>query len=621
MTTKLAPFRAWDGEGLEPLHRGGPQRYALLASESFYHLWNPQGIPTLDALSWIVDHAHAERPSIQIAFGTTYDVNMILADLDPQEVALLYAEGDRVFVLEGEPWRVQWIPRNRFNVQHPDGRWAHTYDVFAFFQSSFVAALRRWGIEVPEWLVEMKERRGTFFGGHEYELKAYAEEECRLLCEIMEQVRQGLRSAGVVPRSWHGAGAVSSALLGKYEVKKYVGRGSRRPAIQEPIMRAYFGGRAELFRQGEFSSAAQYDVNSAYAAALRHLPDGRGKWRRSTSYEYDGKWNPWGLWRVSWEVHDGDELLMPLPFRSTTKAIHYPTRGEGWYHSLELKAALRHFGDSIRVHEGLVFEPESSHKPFQQLVDDGYELRRQLHSQGDPTEHVVKYGLAAVWGKLSQSISFGGKVPPYQDYFWSGATTAMVRAWMLEIAAEHRERLIQINTDGVLLEGTDGSPLDEHLGPGLGELRRTDMQEVFVAQSGMMSSWDAESGAELIYTRGFFAHEVDFEKLRAVWRRHGPRGSLTTKGVRFHGIGSCMAEGDFRHWRKWRPHTERLNLFSVKKFYWQLGGQPGGSYTLLPPLDVQQGLSCLYEPRRTFADAVKEDAEWVQGTEQPLAVF
>jgi len=64
----------------------------------------------------------------------------------------------------------------------------------------------------------------------------------------------------------------------KAAVKDYLGRDKRSPAVEELILRSYFGGRTELFKQGEQASATQYDINSAYAAALRLLPDGRGTW-------------------------------------------------------------------------------------------------------------------------------------------------------------------------------------------------------------------------------------------------------------------------------------------------------------------------------------------------------
>jgi hypothetical protein len=614
----LRPFRAWDGEGAEHDEPGQPQRYVLLASDDHPHLWRPEGIPTLEALQWLVEHQHAS-PGIQIAFGTSYDVNMILADLPAEEVAALYMETDWTVELEDQVWRLQWIPGKLFNVRAPDGTWSRTFDTFGFFQCSFVNALTRWGLEVPEYLREMKERRGSFGGGHEWELKAYSELECRLLVELLDKVRGGLREHGLKPRTWHGAGAIASAALRTAGAKEYLGREGRRPLIEDAILRAYFGGRTELFRQGEHASGTQYDINSAYAAALRLLPDSRGNWRRSASWAVEGHWNPWGLWRVSWDIQDEGELLAPLPFRAG-RGIFYPTRGEGWYHASEVRTALRHYPDAITVHTGFVFEPATGTKPFE-FVEGLYELRQRLSAAGDPVASALKFGLASVWGKLSQSTARDGKVPTYQDYFWSGACTAIVRGWMLDMAAAHRERLIQISTDGLLLDDTDGSVLDDDIGAGLGQLRRTDLQGLLVAQPGMMTAWDAETGEPLAHTRGFFKKEIDFEKLRAEWRRNGPRGSLATSGIRFYGIGTCMAQGTFADWRKWKRHRQVLSLHSSRKYYAQLGGHAGGSYLLLPPIEVRPGLSGPYEPKVNLMEILAEHTEWIQGNEQPMVAF
>lgn len=619
MARGLRPFRAWDGEGAEHDEPGQPQRYVLMAANGHPHLYREEGIPTAEALGWLIEHQQAQ-PGIQIAFGSSYDVNMILADLDPEEVAALYLETDWTVEIDEQEWRLQWIPGKLFNVRAPDGTWSRTFDTFGFFQCSFVGALERWGLEVPEYLREMKERRGSFGGGHEWELKAYSELECRLHAELMDKVRGGLRAHDLKPRTWHGSGAIASAALSRAKVKEYLGRERRSPAVEEAILRAYFGGRTELFRQGEQASAAQYDINSAYAAALRLLPDGRGAWRLSKGgWELEGKFSPWGLWRVSWDLQDEAEILTPFPFRKG-RGIFYPVRGEGWYHAPELRAALRIYGEKIRVHTGYVFEPQTAARPFA-FVEELYALRQELAADGDPAATALKFGLASVWGKLSQATARDGKVPTYQDYFWSGACTALVRAWMLELAAHHRERLIQVSTDGLLLAGLDDSPLDELLGRGLGDLRRTDLQEVLIAQPGMMAGWDAEDGELVLQTRGFFRREIDFEKLRSIWRHSGPRGSLATSGVRFYGIGTCLALGTFADWRKWKMHRQSLSLHSSRKYYEHLNSGGGGSYQLLPPYEVEHGLSGIYEPKVNVLEAIAEHTEWIQGTEQPMVSF
>lgn len=620
MARQLAPFRAWDGEGAEPEKKGQPQRYVILCANDFPHLYREQGIPTVEALGWLVEHScHAKGH--QIAFGSSYDVNMILADLPVEEVVALYTETDWEVELDEQVWRLQWIPGKMFNVQAPDGRWARIWDAFGFFQCSFVGALERWGFEVPEYLSEMKAKRGTFAGGHEWELKAYSELECQLLVDLMDRVRSGLRSHGLTPRTWHGAGAIASAALRTAGTKAYLGAARRSPQVEETILRAYYGGRTEMFLQGEVATATQYDVNSAYAAALRLLPDGRGKWRQTRNWDMEGRWQPWGLWRVSWDLDDEEERLTPFPFRAG-RGIFYPVRGEGWYHSSELRAALRLYPDKIRVHAGYVFEPQTAAAPFR-FVDDLYALRNRLKEESDPTASALKFGLASVWGKTSQATARDGRVPTYQDYFWAGATTAIVRGWMLQLAALHPERLLQISTDGLLFTGNGPSPLDKLCGSGLGQLRRSRLHEVLLAQPGMMSAWEAGSGDAINHTRGFFRREIDFEKLRAVWRAKGPHGQIKTKGIRFVGIGTCIASGQFNDWRKWKMQEQTLSLHSSRKYYAHLNGNKRPLYELLPPFEIRPGLSQAYEPKNlTWEDLTTYyDLEWVQGTEQPMVAF
>lgn len=607
MARKPRPFVAWDGEALGGEDEELP-RYAMLAgSHPYPPAWDPQGLSTVKCLDWLLGYA-AAHPGIHIGYGTAYDVNMILGDMDQEELETLYLDGE----LGWGPYWLEWIPGKIFIIRHENGGYIKTSDTLGFFQCSFITALDRWGLEVPEHLEAMKQARGSFTEQQFGELYAYSRAECELLVELMGLVRESLHSQGLRVANWHGAGAIASAALRKAGTKSYKSP-ARRPQVEELVLRAYFGGRTELFRQGHCAEAVQYDINSAYAAALQSAPDGRGQWRRARTYE---QFAPYAIWRVSWDIDDGEELVAPFPYR-TGRSIFYPVRGEGWYHADELRKALQVYPEKIAVHTGYVFEPHSATKPFA-FLGDLYQLRQSL--RGQPVASALKFGLSSVWGKTAQGTRRDGRVPPYQDFFWSGYATQLVRSWMLGMAAENRERLVQISTDSLLLSGRLAKePMDKKLGSELGWMKRTDLYSLLVAQPGIIDGWERESGERISSTRGYFRKELDFEQLRQVWEEAGPLGVLQTKGMRFYGLGTCLAMGSLTRWRRWILTTQNLSLYASRKFYEQ--GDGGRLLRLLPPYEIRKGASQPYEPKRNALETRPDLLDWIQGNEQPMVTF
>ena len=147
------------------------------------------------------------------------------------------------------------------------------FDVIGFFQSSLLKAIETFpGVVTPDELEILK--RGKADRGHVTKenvrdkmpgLKLYTANELKATARMMELVRVTLETA--VPgrpiklKKWWGAGAVAQALL-----KDYLGKdaraklgdiktslGSQEEDVRRPLewgLRAYFGGRGELLKQG-----------------------------------------------------------------------------------------------------------------------------------------------------------------------------------------------------------------------------------------------------------------------------------------------------------------------------------------------------------------------------------
>lgn len=192
------------------------------------------------------------------------------------------------------------------------------WDLWKFFQCSFVTALDRWGVgtkEEREEIQKMKDQRGNFHVISERE-KEYCKHETRLLAALAEKLFAACEDAGIKLRSWYGPGSIAAVMLEQNSAKdqivqleKGITEGFRQLQIQELIegstreirlaraelakkarystrMRyaiecAFFGGRFEISRVGPLPEAHSYDIASAYPTAETQLPClAHGKWKR-----------------------------------------------------------------------------------------------------------------------------------------------------------------------------------------------------------------------------------------------------------------------------------------------------------------------------------------------------
>jgi hypothetical protein len=589
------PFLAVDGEACEG-------DYVLLNRTGSAPLTDlrPGGLHTAAALEYLLQ---APRPSLQVCFGLGYDVNMWLRELPKPALRHLWEHN----VAYWRDYRLGWVPGRWFEVTAPDRRYAKVTEVYGFFQSSFVRALRDWSIGEPAEIARIeseKAARGTFTRAEIEKVTTYCRSECAMLVELMGQLRDACRQARVVPASWIGAGAMATALLNREEVKphhRYDLDLASDHVAREVIQGAYFGGRVELLHQGVHHDLAAADLISAYPAAMRELPSLRGA--RLVKRK---RFNParHGIWKVRWDLRGGaadseGPLLAPFPVRNKF-SIFYPLAGEGHYHSIEVANAIA-LGYPIEVDYGYVLQGKAiAERPFA-WISEVYRARLQLKREGRAAEKAVKLGINSVYGKLAQGYGLHSR-PKFQSYFWAGYVTAATRARVLA-AAHAAVDPIMIATDGIYARRFG------KLGParGLGNWERGGADKLFAAQPGV---YEAErDGVALQKSRGFFASEVDYEALEAGFAIEGPDFNYHYNSHRFNGLGASLARKDFSVWRTWTDETRSIMLWPERK----VAGPDGRLYPFPGKLTSEP-----YKPKLSLTD--QRALDQLDGMDQPMVV-
>jgi hypothetical protein len=464
-------------------------------------------------------------------------------------------------ILDGKPtrydgYRIQYYRGKYFQLSSREYgyRSITLYDVFSFFATSFVRACREYlgNDDTLDHIESMKIRRSSFDRESMPEVDQYMTYELEYLVKLMNNLRDRLLRADIDLTMWHGPGAVASKVLAKNSMQTHMD-GDKR--VERVARSAYFGGRFEQFRVGLYEGRVyQYDIRSAYPAAAVHLPSlASVKWRHSKTVR---KVDPFGCYHVRWRAPYG--VIGPLPWRHSSGAIFYPSRGEGWYWGTEVMGLLRTFDASwYEIVEGFVpYGDGKTLRPFT-WVRDYYDRRAQLKRDGDPAQLAYKLALNSVYGKLAQSKgaerqSDGSwRLPRWHRLEWAGWITANTRVILYDAMVKAGNDLIAVETDALFTS----KPIDGLvIGEGLGEWERSEYDGILYLQSGVYFVRDVR-GTWKCKTRGFEPRNHTFER----WLDYCHQCPDDEPGLSMasHRFGTVAGS---EHFGRWYDHSRNLRL-------------------------------------------------------------
>jgi hypothetical protein len=295
------PLVALDGEGKND--ESGKHHYTHLQAR-----W-PKGkkalvkehISTAESLQFLMS---LPPKHTYVIFAGNYDANMWLQDL-------LYTPSYKELYDTGEcdwhNYHLTWVENKYIRIRR--GNYTRTiYDVFSWYQKSFVKACKEWSAGTSEQLEQiaaMKDRRGDFAHVDDAKIKEYCFEELDLLDDLTNKLRSAILRTDYRPRGLYGPGALAAAILEKERIKDYYG-----PYNADTALAAYYGGRFDSALFGWFEVVYQHDIRSAYPDQIRYLPCLRhANWQRSD--------NPatsrYGFYHVKWKVNP-DTPYPPFPW-------------------------------------------------------------------------------------------------------------------------------------------------------------------------------------------------------------------------------------------------------------------------------------------------------------------
>ena len=541
-------FLAIDGEAVSG-------KYVLLAASDGSFIEDPDGLKTTDCLRFLT----SRDVKTLWTFAMDYDVNMILAGLEEPALYRLTLNKHRTFYGD---FQIEHIPGKQFKVLNMEtGIRVTVWDVFSFVRTNFVDWLRDWKLADPqeiESIREMKNRRAVFTPAEMPDIRKYCFQELKYLQAGVLELMDRVEKTGYHPAAWYSPASVSVTVMRKKGVKEHLGKQSEK--VQKIAQAAYYGGRFETRVIGQLQAPLfQYDINSAYPAALEHLPClDCGSWHYNGSMDLD---DPLSLVEVTWKTRNSYRRPQdrqpwgPLPIRLSNGSLRYPLVCEQprWYWAFEVRAALPLA--RFKIHHACRYQPGCSDRPFA-WVRELYDQRQELKRQGDPAEYVLKLILNSTYGKLAQRPRRGSdRMPLFHSPVWAGMVTAHTRAQILGAIAQDPGAVLQIATDGLTSRRElPNLPVSKELG----EWGMTPLEMLFILQSGIYW-WKDEKGKRVQKSRGFHPASMTYARCLSHWKR-SPETPMRFETSRFLGYRVALQRDRLAEWRTWPTFGVSISL-------------------------------------------------------------
>jgi hypothetical protein len=236
---RLRPFWGVDGEGAGTDDKGR-QHYNLMGASGpgadEHRVKHRDGGGPLSVREQLEFLLSLPRDPILVGFAFGYDANQIIRGIGKIETLQRIIHppqgqygprstfwGD--YAITWQPWhyfRVSRVDRSGEKPVVDTSTTRTVYDVFGFFQSSFVSTIEKWNIGTEQeraFIAENKDKREDF-AGVTAGMIDYCTLECRLLASLMSAFRKVCMEADIVPKEWSGPGWIAARLLEKHGIPK-----------------------------------------------------------------------------------------------------------------------------------------------------------------------------------------------------------------------------------------------------------------------------------------------------------------------------------------------------------------------------------------------------------------
>jgi hypothetical protein len=531
-----------------------------------------ESLSTQDCFDTMVRVAKANPNSIHVSFSFKYDIDMIFRDIPVAGVRMLVRKNR----MHWKGFYIEVLPGKWLQVTK-DGITCRIYDLFSFFATSFVKALKVWKVGTPKQLAKIEEGKGAR-GAFKLEdldrlVIPYWREELSLLVDLANSLRDILYSAGIRPARWHGPGAVANYLFSDNKSSQAMPDYDAMPsAVLDAGQVSYAGGRFEAFRIGYYDGPIySADINSAYPYAMSKLPNmATGKW-----VHFEGlppsevvREATVGMFHIRYAY--GADAKRAIAYDGMPAAGHYRYPKSGtvhfrhsspgvWIHAPEFRNFLVQFEmgmfEVFDVLEAWIYEDDGS-RPFS-WVEDIYRQRQEWKRAGNPAQLAAKLGINSLYGKLAQRVGGKDGKPKWHNLEMAGHITSTCRAMLYAASWQQWAELVAYQTDGIY----STAPMEflpNGSGTELGQWEVEQYSGMLHLQSGVYWLRDQDGNWLRPKTRGIPQQHMDFSKAMESLVNETPLMVEQNQFIRF-GLADMRRSG-LSLWRTWQINEKDFSF-------------------------------------------------------------
>jgi len=613
---KAGNFIFWDGEGAD-FGSNLDHRYIMLCWHStngdYGTLRDPDGLDFARCMEYIflIASQKVHKNFIHVFFAGQYDNTMILRDILPTRNHLIeffnivkkrHPEDKKYFTTtaDTDEYRIRYdirhIPRKETQItryrnpitEYPghnlEKRTVQIWDVWGFFQSSFVNTLKEWlKADNPSspyhadytMISTQKARRGKFDASEIDEIETYCLKECQLGCLVMTALYTALQNVnlqleyngetftinGLSISRWDGVGAIATALAKHFHIKDHMNQ-NLPDFVHHAACYASAGGRSELIQFGTHQSTVyQYDIRSAYPSVMATLPSfapGAGTWHDEKTVTPD-HFDRYGFIRVTWEFNrDHSPSFFPFMHRDK-QGICYPSVGQNWVTTPEVAAYERNkklYKKAKVTYSRVVwYEPTTNYKPWW-FIPHLYAIRADWKASGNGAQIILKLGPNAFNGKMTQNDgAVKGEPPPLFQIEWGSHVTGAVRAKIFDAMCLNPSAIISVQTDGIF----STEPLPLPLSTALGDWEYTEHTHMVIPMAGMY--WSNSVAKHRGISTDFIAETgFDGDTIRDAYRNGIEKLDVTARRTFLSFGHGVMSETYYENIGTWKDGSKTLNL-------------------------------------------------------------
>ena len=239
--------------------------YCLLGTQTNY-VYNAKGLTIQSSLDFLYNEAKTAEKNY--FFSMNYDINKIFESLTEVKNKMLYDKGLIIGCYKVKYYEGKFLTLiKETKVKNKYAGKKYFFDIFGFFNTSFIAVLDILKIDYKRYATELragKENRAKFSWEDIDKIIQYNRIEMILLNDIVVKIYNLLPNE---LKTWrlYGSSSIAKLFLRKFGLWNCA-------ELNDPIFeKAYFGGRIEALKIGKFKNCYYYDINSAYPSVIKDL--------------------------------------------------------------------------------------------------------------------------------------------------------------------------------------------------------------------------------------------------------------------------------------------------------------------------------------------------------------